>query len=147
MIPVLAFLRILLGIFFLAVGGAKLLAPYQNFLYVVQSYQTFSPPLEEIAARVVPWIEFFIGLFLALGLWLKKTLIAFLFLLSAFLVILGQAILRGMSIDCGCFGEWLKVPIQITFLMDSCQWLLAVFMLRQLQQTSRLSLDNYFSKN
>ena len=62
-------LRIIMGLFFLIVSTDTLLQPYQNFLYIVQNYQLFPPFLEEIVARVVPWIEFFLGLFLILGLW------------------------------------------------------------------------------
>lgn len=141
----LVFIRITLGLFFLLMGGSKLLAPYQNFLYVIQNYQVFSPPLDELAARIVPWIEFFLGLFLLIGLWLKPTLIVLLTMISGFLVILGQAMIRKLPItSCGCFGEWLSVPMPVMFLIDSSLWLFTFFMLRRLSQTSQVSLDNYF---
>ena len=146
--PILAIFRILLGAFFVIMGGSKLLAPYQNFLYVIQAYQIFNPPLEELAARVVPWVEFFLGLFLVLGLWLKNVLNALLLLITGFLVILGQAIVRGLPIDhCGCFGDWISVSLKTMFLFDSSSWLLTFLMVLRLKQTSLLSLDNYFSKS
>ena len=145
MTQIVVILRILLGAFFVAMGGSKLLAPYQNFLYVVQSYQVFSPSLEEIAARIVPWTEFFLGVFLVLGLWLRHALIALLGLISGFLMILGQAIIRGLPIgSCGCFGEWLSVPLPTMLLIDSSLWLLTLLMLVRLPETSHLSLDHYF---
>ena len=76
-IPIYLVLRVLFGVFFMLVGGSKLFVPYQNFLYVIQSYQIFPPLIEELSARIVPWIEFFLGLFLVLGLWLKYVLMAF----------------------------------------------------------------------
>jgi uncharacterized membrane protein YphA (DoxX/SURF4 family) len=144
--PILVILRILLGLCFIFTGGSKLLAPYQNFLYVVQSYQVFSPPIEQLAARVVPWIEFFLGLFLVLGLWLKNVLIGFLILISGFVVMLSQAIIRGLPVDhCGCFGSWLSVPIRTMVMIDSTFWLITLLMLLRLKQTSAFSLDNNLS--
>ena len=146
-IPILALLRILLGVLFVAIGGSKLLAPYQNFLYAVDSYQIFHPPVDQLAAHLIPWIEFFLGIFLALGLWVRRVLIAFLCLVTGFILTLGQAILRGLPIDhCGCFGDWISVPIQTMFVIDNCLWLLVNLMLIRLTATSLLSLDNYFAK-
>jgi hypothetical protein len=142
----LLFLRFLLGAFFLLMGGAKLLAPYQNFLYIVQGYQIFPPFLEEFAARVVPWIELFLGVFLILGLWLKQALIALLILISGFLLILGQAILRSLPIgSCGCFGDWVSISMPRMVLIDSSLWLLTFLLLAQLPKALPFSLDNYFS--
>lgn len=146
MIPILVFVRILLGTFFLLMGGSKLMAPYQNFLYVIESYQVFSPPLAELAARLVPWVELFLGLFLILGLWLKYTLIVLLALISGFLLILGQAIVRGLPIgSCGCFGEWLSVSMPTMAMIDGSLWTLTLVLLLRLPQTSRFSFDHYFS--
>ena len=147
--PTYLILRVLFGVFFMLVGGSKLFVPYQNFLYVIQSYEVFSPPIEEFAARVVPWLEFFLGLFLVLGLWLKYVLMAFLGLLTCFIALLGQAIVRGLPIDsCGCFGDWISVPIRAMIFFDSSLWLFTVLMRRRIQLTSLLSLENYFlSKN
>jgi len=146
-IPVLAFFRVLLGIFYLVSGGSKLLAPYQNFLYVVQSYEVFTPFLEELASRLVPWVEFFLGLFLILGLWLRYVLFGYLGLIIGFLFLLEQAMWRNLPIDhCGCFGSWLPISLRTMFFIDSATGLLVILMLRRLKQTSWLSLDNYFSK-
>lgn len=144
--PILAFWRVLLGAFYIMVGGSKLLAPYQNFLYVVESYQVFSPPFEQLAAHIVPWIEFFLGIFLVLGLWLKNTLLALMALTTAFLILLAQAIIRGLPIDhCGCFGSWLSVSLKTMMAIDSCLWLLMGFMLMKIKYTLLFSLDNYWA--
>ena len=138
-------LRMIIGLFFLLVSLEKLLEPYQNFLYVVQNYQVFSPPLEEMVARIVPWLEFFLGVFLVLGLWLQYALMALLGLISGFLMILGQAMIRGLPIgSCGCFGEWLSVPLPVMFFIDSSLGLLTLWMLSRLPEASRFSLDHYF---
>ena len=140
------FLRILIGGFFVWVGVDKIMEPHQNFLYVVQGYQLFPDVLEDMVAWVMPWVEFFMGLFLVLGLWLKWTLRGFLLLISAFIIIILQALIRKLPIKfCGCFGGLFSSDIRHTLLIDICLWLLVLVMSRWLDTVSVLSLDRYFS--
>lgn len=136
-------LRIMIGLLFFAVGASKLLGHYQNFLYVIQSYEVFPAAIEDLVARVFPWIEFFLGLFLILGLWLRWTLAGTALMLAGFLLVVGQAIIRGLPIDsCGCFGEWLTVPLPVIFGFDLMALSLTVMMRIKLVKTSRFSLDS-----
>ncbi len=140
-------LRILIGGFFFVVGFDKIMHPYQNFLYVVQAYQLFPEFLEEIVARIFPWMEFFLGLFLLLGLWLKWTLRSFLLIISAFLLMIAQALIRKLPIDnCGCFGGLFSSKIQHTFALDACLWVMVSLMLKHIVDTEKWSLDRYFLK-
>jgi uncharacterized membrane protein YphA (DoxX/SURF4 family) len=67
-------MRVIVGALFIFSGGEKLMSAYGNFLYVVQGYEMFPSYLEKLIAHVVPWVEFFLGVFLVLGLWLRVTL-------------------------------------------------------------------------
>lgn len=137
--------RIAIGLLFFLVGGGKLLGHYQNFLYVIQSYDIFPPPMEELIARSLPWIEFFLGLFLILGLWMKVTLAGVLALFMGFLTVVGQALVRKLPLsECGCFGEWLSVPLPAIFGFDTVLLLLTLMMRVKLEKTSRFSLDGIF---
>jgi uncharacterized membrane protein YphA (DoxX/SURF4 family) len=139
------FLRIILGCFFIVSAMGKLTEPYQNFLYVTQSYEIFPLFLETIIARTIPWLEFFVGLFVLLGLWLKISLRVLGGLLICFLVIVGQALIRNLDItDCGCFGEFLTVPLYVVFLFDMTLLFLTILMLKNYEKTSVKSLDQYF---
>jgi hypothetical protein len=143
----LPLIRILLGLFFIFVSGQKIIEPYQNFLYVVQQYQAFPPFLEEAAARGVPWVEFFLGLFLALGLWLRLTVPAMGLLIISFLIIIGQALVRGIPLeDCGCFGEMLTLPPQATLFLDAGLLGLVILMAKNYQAVQRMSLDYCFGE-
>ena len=140
-------LRMILGLFFLVVSTEKLFDPYQNFLYVVQSYQLFPGIFEEALSRIVPWIQFFLGLFLLLGLWVKNTLQGLAILILGFLVVVGQAIVRKLPLDeCGCFGNLISLPPRNTFLLDITLLVFTVMMFRRIKETSRWSLDAYFDK-
>ncbi|OGX24932.1 MAG: hypothetical protein A2787_03195 [Omnitrophica WOR_2 bacterium RIFCSPHIGHO2_01_FULL_48_9] len=140
--------RILLGTIFVVSGAEKLLSPYQNFLYVIQNYQLIGPPLDEWVARIFPWIEFLLGLFCLLGLWLTRSLEGILVIVTVFIGVVGQALIRGLPIDeCGCFGSLVSLPLQGVIIVDSCLWLLTSWLLFPGAKASRFSLDEYFSKN
>ena len=131
---------------FVVSGGEKLIHPYQNFLYVVQAYQLFPSFGEELVARVVPWIELILGVFMILGLWLPQTLVGVQWLFFGFILILGQGLLRKLPLsECGCFGEMIHLPPGSTIVMDSFLWLIVFFLRRNPKAASAFSLDRYFS--
>ncbi len=137
--------RILIGFFFTAVGISKLFEPTPNFLYLVQSYQCFPPILEQGIALIVPWIEFLLGLFLLLGLWTGQVLQGFLILIGGFILVLGQALVRGLPLDeCGCFGGLISVPISKMIIFDIGLWVILSILLNNLKQTKCLGLDQLF---
>ena len=122
-------LRIVIGSVFLVSGLGKLLSPYQNFLYVLQAYQVLPSWAEVLVAQVFPWIELFVGAFVLLGLWTPWALRGALVLFGFFVVLLGQALLRGLPLEsCGCFGEWVHLKPQTTMIMDSVSLVLTVML-------------------
>jgi len=139
--------RILIGCLFVASGAEKLFGPHQNFLYVVQSYRLFGTFLENIAAYVMPWAEFLLGVFLLLGLWLKWVLRALRILIALFIIVVAQAIIRDIPIaECGCFGQLISLPLYFILLLDGALLVLAGFLARKEEYTKVLSLDRYFDK-
>ena len=140
-------IRIILGSVFLFSGLGKLLAPYQNFLYVIQAYQILPSWAESLAAQVFPWIELIVGVFVFLGLWTAWALRGALILFGFFVVLLGQALLRGLPLEsCGCFGEWIHLKPQTVIIMDSLSLLLTILLLRNISHTQKISLDSCFDK-
>lgn len=140
----LVIVRVLCGILFIVSGFEKLIVPYQNFLYVVQSYECLTIPLEEAVARVMPWIELFVGVFMVLGLWLKVTLRVQAAMITSFLVVVGQAMARGLPItECGCFGELISLPLYAIFCFDATLLGLTLLMIKKDDRTRVFSLDRY----
>ena len=138
----IAYIRIFIGSILLASGIEKILSPYQNFQYVIQAYEFLPTDLEKLAALVVPWIELFVGLFLVIGLWIDLALKGALLLFGCFIVIVGQALLRGLPIDqCGCFGEMIHIKPQFIVVFDSLILLLIVYLINNPTAVTRLSLD------
>ena len=139
--------RILIGCLFIVSGFEKLIGPYQNFLYVVQSYEFLPTLLEEMVARTLPWIELFLGVFLVVGLWLKWALRSIGMVIFLFILIVGQALLRKLPIDeCGCFGGLISLPLYAVLIFDSMLFLLTGVLLKREKCINIFSLDQYFRK-
>ncbi len=140
-------LRILIGMVLLVSGVEKTISPYQNFLYVIQAYQMLPGWLESVVAVVLPWVELLVGLFLVVGLWLPLMLNAALVIFAMFIVVVGQALLRGLPIDqCGCFGNSIHIAPRVIIIFDSVTLLLTYWLIRKLERTSFFSVDGYFRK-
>lgn len=125
-------------------GFEKLIGPYQNFLYVVQGYELFPSFFENIVAHVMPWAEFLLGVFLLFGLWLRWGLRVALILSAMFVVIVAQALIRNLAIiECGCFGDFISVPLHVIFMFDITMLFVISFLVWKEDRTSVFSLDIY----
>ena len=139
--------RILIGLLFIVSGFEKLIGPYQNFLFIVQNYDMLPPWGEEFVARVFPWIEFLLGVFMMLGLWLPWAISGIMLMLFGFIVIVGQALIRGLPIDeCGCFGELISFPLNAIIIFDSLLFILTRLLLNKREEAKKFSLDGYFDE-
>lgn len=144
-INIFVVIRVLTGCLFVISGFEKLIGPYQNFLYVVQNYEFLPIVLEEIVARILPWGELFLGVFLVFGLWLKWALRSTLILFLMFVCIVGQALLRKLPIDeCGCFGSLISLPLVAVLMFDSMMLLLTGLLMKKEERAGLFSLDRYF---
>ena len=142
-----AILRIIIGSIFLVSSLGKLLAPYQNFQYVIQAYQVLPSWAEVLTAQVFPWIEFFVGILVLLGLWTAWGLRGALILFGTFVVVVGQALIRGLPLEnCGCFGEWIHFKPQTVIVMDSLSLLITFVLLRNIVLVKKFSLDSHFDR-
>ncbi|MCK5581596.1 MAG: DoxX family membrane protein [Candidatus Omnitrophica bacterium] len=141
------FLRVTIGGFFVLVSVDTLMGPFQNFLYVVQAYEIFPDIVEKGVAFIVPWVEFFLGVFLVIGLWTRNALKGLLVLVTGLIGVVSSAIIRGLPLDdCGCFGELFSVSLKGTLLIDIALFVFVGLMLVNLAKTSLLSLDQYYQK-
>ena len=136
--------RFLIGCVFLVSGFEKIITPYQNFLYVIEGYEILPTSFATLVAKVFPWIEIFVGIFLVLGLWLKESLTAAIILFLVFIGVVAQALVRQLPIgECGCFGELISFPLKGVLLMDICLLGLVVFSLKNLRKMQFLSFDQW----
>ena len=59
--------------------------------------------VENLAALILPWLELIVGVFLIFGVFLEGTTSITIGMLIFFIIILSQAVFRGIDVHCGCF--------------------------------------------
>lgn len=97
-------LRLILGVVFVYASLDKILEP-QHFAISVRAYQIIPLSLSNLFAVAVPWSEMIAGAMLILGVFTRRAAAAVFILLAMFVIAMATVLVRGMVIDCGCFGE------------------------------------------
>jgi len=108
--------RLILGSIFIYASIDKIAFP-EEFAKIVQSYNILPDFLVKITALVLPWIELFFGIFLVIGLFVKKSAIILTSLLFIFLIASGIQATKGPIEDCGCFGKMPFLSSSNTFIL------------------------------
>lgn len=96
--------RLILGGVFIAAGIPKILDP-GAFAVAIRSYELSLPEwFVSFSAYALPYAEVLIGLYLIAGLFTKPTAWLTTALMVVFTAALLQGAIRGLDINCGCFG-------------------------------------------
>ena len=95
------FFRIIVGAIFLWASFDKIIDP-SKFARDISNYHIVPLGLENTIALILPWLEFFIGTGLILGVMVDGSIIISSVLLITFNIMIAQAMARGFNIDCGC---------------------------------------------
>jgi len=101
---VLLVFRLVLGGLFIYAGAVKIAAPL-DFAQDIRNYRLVGQALSFLAAIVLPWLEILAGACLVLGIWKRGAALAISGLLVFFIVLTAVTMLRGLDVDCGCFGS------------------------------------------
>jgi uncharacterized membrane protein YphA (DoxX/SURF4 family) len=96
--------RLVLAGVFLFAAIWKMRSP-QDFADSIASYQIMPDPLVNVWAFGLPLFELICGLFLLTGYFCRIGLLSMMGLLIIFLAAILAAELRGLPINCGCFGS------------------------------------------
>lgn len=95
--------RLALGGILLVAGGIKVIDP-QSSVQAVRAYEVLPARLETLVGWGLPFVEIALGLLLIAGLCTRAVAAAASALLGIFIAAVAAAAIRGLSIDCGCFG-------------------------------------------
>ncbi len=96
--------RLLLGLVFLVAAYEKILQPL-DFAQTVDNYQLVPSWAVNAVALILPWLEALVGVCLVAGFWLPGALSLATALLGVFLGAVVFNLVRGLDVDCGCFGS------------------------------------------
>ena len=95
--------RLLLAGVFLAAGAIKAIDPASS-VAAVRAYELLPPSLETLVGWGLPFAEIALGLLLVIGAFTRALAVASALVLLTFIAAVVSAAVRGLSIDCGCFG-------------------------------------------
>lgn len=104
--------RILVGGIFLVSGLAKISDPVR-FILTLREFRLFPEVVVPFTAIYLPWLEFFLGLFMLLGILYRTSALMLACLNFMFMLAILSVIIRGIEVDCGCFGllaDMLHIP-------------------------------------
>lgn len=137
--------RLGLATVFLVSGAIKAIDPGQTRV-AVGAYEILPPELVGPVATALPLVELAVGTLLLLGVITRWVAVASAVLLVGLMAAVAQAWVRGLSIDCGCFGGGGAVaegnthyPQELT--RDAGILLLALWLL--LRPRTALSVDGW----
>ena len=103
--------RVVLGSWFLYSGGLKIFGTgLDRFTRDIANYHLVNPPLDAVAAYLVPWLECIAGLCLMLGILRRGAILTITGLVTVFSISIGWAWFHKLDISCGCHGS--DAPIQ-----------------------------------
>lgn len=95
--------RLILGFIFVYAGAEKIADP-EGFAVSISNYRMVPVPLINLFAVGLPWLEVVTGFLLIFGVSIKENSFIIGSLLVIFTLMVLIAVLRGLDIDCGCFG-------------------------------------------
>ena len=94
--------RLIVGAVFVYASLDKIMHP-EGFAKAVHNYKILPGSMVNIVAIILPWIELLCGAALILGTKVEGASFIIGAMLVVFLVAVTSTLIRGISIDCGCF--------------------------------------------
>jgi len=96
-------LKIIIAIIFVFAGMNKIANP-EHFAQSIENYKIAPFFMINFIAVFLPWLEVIIGILLLWNKNIQENLLVINILLWIFTLLVLSALLRGLNIDCGCFG-------------------------------------------
>lgn len=105
--------RIFIAIVFIYAGAEKIADP-AGFSKSIYNYRLLPIEIVNLMAISLPWIELISGVLLFFGISVKENSAIIGSLLIVFIIAVAISMVRGLDIDCGCFGKgnpvgWKKI--------------------------------------
>lgn len=102
--------RFIIGFVFIYAGAEKISNP-ESFAISITAYKLLPIWIINFLAITLPWIELISGLLLVFGISVKENSFIILFLLIVFNIVVTISLIRGLNIECGCFGNGTQIGL------------------------------------
>lgn len=119
-----AFLRVGIGILFLAAAWPKYFDP-EGFARAVSHYHLLGETAQRVVALVLPPLELVVGVCLVLGVADAGASLLALLMLVLFTGAVSSALARGLDISCGCFDTEGGQKVGVTKLVENAGLIVA----------------------
>ncbi|MFC2085020.1 MauE/DoxX family redox-associated membrane protein [Bacteroidota bacterium] len=133
--------RILLGFTFIIAGIEKISYP-EDFATSISNYKVFPIYSINIIAITIPWIELISGLLILYGIAIKENAFIINILLITFIMLIMMAIMRGLDIECGCFGTRYGQKVGILKILENSGFLFLGLMIMFFDSNKVTMFDN-----
>lgn len=100
---IVTLVRVGLGVLFVVAGASKI-GHADLFAAQMAGFRLLPEPVIAPAALALPFLEVLLGGYLITGLFTRASAWAAVALLALFDAAIASAVVRGMTVSCGCFG-------------------------------------------
>ncbi len=107
-----------LGAVFIYSGSLKILDP-TGFAQAIANYKILPDSFIHVTALYLPWLEVLCGLSILIPRWQKAAILLISSMALVFMLAVTSAMLRGLDISCGCFGQGSAAVGIHTLLIDT----------------------------
>lgn len=110
--------KVFIGLIFVLSGIEKIADP-AGFSDAIANYKLIPNFVINFFAISIPWIELVSGILLIFNQYIKENAFIYISLMSIFTIMVLIAVLRGLDIDCGCFGTQNVQAVGITKIIEN----------------------------
>jgi uncharacterized membrane protein YphA (DoxX/SURF4 family) len=96
-------IRLVLGFVFIYASIDKIVHPGE-FAQAIYNYRMLPHWTVNFMALVMPWLELFCGILIAVGIFFRGSAFMIGVMLAVFIIAISSALVRGLDISCGCFS-------------------------------------------
>jgi len=117
----LILLRLIVGGIFIWAAVTKIADPL-SFAQNIRNYRLVGQTLSFATAIILPWLELIAGICLIVGVFPRSSALLVSGLLVFFIILVTVTILRGIDVDCGCFGTFSR-KADLWLILEDSLWL------------------------
>lgn len=117
----LLLLRLVVGGVFIWAAVTKIADPL-SFAQDVRNYRLVGQSLSFVTAIILPWVELMAGVCLIIGIFPRSSALLISGLLVFFIILVAVTMLRGIDVECGCFGTFSR-KADLWLILEDLLWL------------------------
>jgi len=137
--------RLIVGGVLMYAGFSKAINPVAEFAAAIDVYRIIPTPWVTTVATIIPWIEFYTGVFILFGFFGRLGAAFSTMFFTVFLTVFVTSIFRGIHLEsCGCFGSGLSLTLPQAISFDLLLFILSAYLV--IKPLKFFSVDDWVSR-